>query len=62
MATKQGPKVSAIVDETTSTVTIGVEHDGQFLPVATKDLGSAKARNLSVKGEPVDGDDDESEG
>jgi len=62
MATSAGPKVSAIVDEEASTVTIGVVHDGQFLPVASKDLGYAKAVGLDAKGEPTEADSDEGEG
>lgn len=59
MAAQAGPKVSAVVDEEAGTVSVGVEHDGQFLPVASKNLDGARARGLDKKGEPVDNDDDE---
>lgn len=57
-----GPKVSAIVDETKGSVIVGVEHEGKFLPVAEADLSVAQARNLSAKGEPQAGDENEGEG
>lgn len=60
MAAQAGPKVSAVVDEEAGTVTVGVEHDGQFLPVASKSLDGAKARGLDKKGEPAESDDAES--
>ncbi|HVE35378.1 MAG TPA: hypothetical protein VNC18_17565 [Gemmatimonadaceae bacterium] len=61
MATQAGPKVSAVVDEEAGTVTVGVEHDGQFLPVASKSLAGAIARGLDKKGEPVESGDSEGE-
>jgi len=62
MAASAGPKVSAIVDEESNTVTIGVVHDGQFLPVASKDLGYASAVGLDAKGEPTENDSTKDEG
>jgi hypothetical protein len=53
-SSSSGPKVSAVVDEEGGTVSIGVEHEGAFLPVASASLDYAKARNLSKKGEPQD--------
>lgn len=62
MATSSGPKVVGIVDEESGTVSIGVVHDGQFLPVAQKDLAGAKSLGYDAKGEPTEGDDSEGEG
>jgi len=62
MATKAGPQVSAVVDEEANTVTVGVVHNGQFLPVASKDLGYASAVGLDAKGEPTENDSTKDEG
>lgn len=61
MAAQAGPKVSAVVDEEAGTVTVGVEHDGQFLPVASKSLDYAKAAGLDKNGQPAESDNAESE-
>lgn len=58
-STSAGPKVTAVVDDEAGTVTIGVEHDGQFLPVAQKNLSYAKALGLGANGEPAESDDSE---
>ena len=62
MAASSGPKVSAVVDEEAGTVSVGVEHDGQFLPVATKSLAGLVALGLNKKGEATGNDESESEG
>jgi len=60
-ASSSGPKVSANVDEENGVVSIGVVHNGQFLPVASKSLAGVMALGLDAKGEPQD-DDEGSEG
>lgn len=59
MAAQAGPKVSAVVDEENGVVSVGVEFDGQFLPVASKSLDYAKAAGLDKNGQPAENDDAE---
>ena len=61
-ASKSGPKVVGIVDETNGVVTIGVVVGKAFLPVASASLDYAKARGLDASGEPEETDDNGSEG
>lgn len=62
MASSSGPKVVGKVDEANGTVSIGVVHEGQFLPVASKSLDGAKALGYDAEGNPEDSDEPESEG
>lgn len=63
MATKSsGPEVAGKVDEESGTVSVGVVHKGQFLPVATKSLDYAKALAAGASEAPEASDDSGSEG
>lgn len=62
MAASAGPKVVGMVDEANGVVSIGIEHDGQYLPIASKSLAGVVALGLDKKGEPQDSADDEGEG
>lgn len=63
MTTKaSAPAVVGKVDEETGTVSVGVVHEGQFLPVASKSLDGARARGLNAEGEPEATDESEGEG